>query len=139
MSIQGAPEPSAATRGSQKLCILRRLDAHSDLPFHVIVNPNSGPGDGAQPDAGYQSALTKLRAYKNAQLYGYVRSQYGERAKSDVVDDVNTYQAWDSAYSLDGIFFDEASNTADLESTYNYYAEAVVGKVRAFGSVDTIR
>jgi Spherulation-specific family 4 len=87
--------------------------------FQLIINPNSGPGNGVYPSWNYIQALSKLRTYPNVQLIGYAHISYCSRAINLVEADVATYANW-STYSnasakiavngihLDGIFFDEA-------------------------------
>lgn len=65
-------------------------------------------------------------------MIGYVSTQYGNKSEQKVFDDVATYQAWNTEYAVDGIFFDEAPNTADLEDKYKSYAEKVNGLVSRF-------
>jgi len=36
------------------------ITEHPDLHFLFVINPNSGPGDGAQPDENYQQCIPKL-------------------------------------------------------------------------------
>ena len=95
-----------------------RLKLRPDLNFTVIVNPNSGPGDGTGPDKQYTVAVTELSSYPNAQTVGYVRTGYATRNITDVIDEVNIYSGWSSISSsltMHGIFFDEAPHeyTAD--------------------------
>jgi hypothetical protein len=88
--------------------------------FQLIINPNSGPGNGVYPSWNWIQALSQLRTtYKNVQLIGYAHISYCNRAINLVEADVATYANW-ATYSnasakiavngihLDGIFFDEA-------------------------------
>ncbi|KAL4783563.1 Spherulation-specific family 4 [Aspergillus varians] len=84
---------------------------HPDLDFLVVVNPQSGPGSTELPNEAYQRAIRQLNTYPNVQKVGYVRTGYGERNTSEVVDDVATYSEWQShsaELAMAGIFFDEA-------------------------------
>ncbi|KAH8106065.1 Spherulation-specific family 4-domain-containing protein [Cristinia sonorae] len=100
--------------------LINSITAQPNLRFHVIINPNSGPGTTAQPDASYQSCVAKLK-HPNVELVGYVPTGFGSRAQSAVTADINTYAGWASAYALDGIFFDEVSGTAGDLGKYTTY------------------
>ena len=87
------------------------ISASPNTTFNIIINPNSGPSDGAsQPEI--VSAVTSLRSYSNVQLFGYVHIEYGKRKAADVQKDIATYSTWKktakSDIHLDGIFVDEA-------------------------------
>ncbi|KAL2832338.1 Spherulation-specific family 4 [Aspergillus pseudoustus] len=84
---------------------------HPELEFLVIVNPQSGPGNGSLPDERYQQAIRQLDTYPNVQKVGYVRTGYAERNISDVLSDIETYSGWESqsaSLAMSGVFFDEA-------------------------------
>ncbi len=77
----------------------------------MIVNPDSGPGDGALPNEQYTEAVAKLSSYPNAELLGYVRTGYATRNITEVLGDINVYAGWSSSNSslaMHGIFLDEA-------------------------------
>ncbi|KAG6837578.1 hypothetical protein H0H93_006992 [Arthromyces matolae] len=106
------------------------IPSNPSLEFLIIVNPNSGPGSsGSQPDSNYQNCVTQLRTLGtsngNVKLIGYVRTGYGTRDLSDITADVDTYAAWNAAYKVEGIFFDEASTNATLVDTYQGYVNEV--------------
>lgn len=87
------------------------ISAAPNTTFNIIVNPDSGPSDGAsQPDI--VSAVTTLRSYSNVQLFGYVHIEYGQRNATEIHNDIKTYSTWKktakSDIHLDGIFVDEA-------------------------------
>ncbi|KAL4967042.1 spherulation-specific family 4 protein [Aspergillus stella-maris] len=87
------------------------IQSHPDLSFLVVVNPQSGPGNGSAPDEAYQVAIRQLDTYANVQKVGYVRTNYAERNVSEVLDDIATYSGWETESSdlaMAGIFFDEA-------------------------------
>lgn len=99
------PTPSAWTP------LYNAISSSPNTTFNVIINPDSGPSDGAsQPEI--VSAVTQLRSYSNVQLFGYVHVSYGKRNVSEVQKDVATYAKWKKTKSsdihLDGIFLDEA-------------------------------
>ncbi|KAF8609934.1 hypothetical protein BDV93DRAFT_517160 [Ceratobasidium sp. AG-I] len=97
---------------------------HPNLPFYIIVNPNSGPGGvGTQPDANYQACVPKLRpAGSNVKLIGYVRTDYTNIPQATVEAEIRTYAQWNSAYHVDGIFFDEVLGSSDAQSRYSGYS-----------------
>jgi Spherulation-specific family 4 len=96
------------------------VEAHPNLDFVAIVNPNSGPGDSDFPDNNYDPQIRKLNSYLNVKTIGYVRTGYGTRNISTVISEVNTYAGWYSKspeLAMHGIFFDE--------SPHEYVAESV--------------
>ncbi|KAK3987295.1 Spherulation-specific family 4-domain-containing protein [Cladorrhinum sp. PSN332] len=93
--------------------LFRSVSQHPDQDFLVVVNPNNGPGPGDLPDANYTSVLESLSSFPNVKLLGYVYCSYGRRQQSEIVADINSYQAWHSKIRIDGIFFDEAPSTPE--------------------------
>jgi len=107
------------------------LSANPTIPFFIIINPDSGPGesDDGQPDSDYQDAIVALRTHANVHLVGYVSTAYGNRATADVETDIDTYAGWLLQWGMDGIFFDETA-TEQL-SRYTDYSNYVRGKTWA--------
>jgi hypothetical protein len=95
------------------LLTLFSIDRYRSVPFLVIVNPQSGPGnDTWWPNEDYVRELPKLNAYPNVRTIGYVRSQYCERPVDDVYADIDAYAERSSTPGLgvNGIFIDETDN-----------------------------
>ncbi|KAJ7680731.1 Spherulation-specific family 4 [Mycena polygramma] len=106
--------------------VFTAITVNPTLPFLVVVNPNSGPGDAnTQPDTNYQSCVTRLKSNANVRVIGYVRTGFGSRSSSDVTTDIATYAQWTAAYRPTGIFFDETTATTQFVSLYQSYATAV--------------
>lgn len=87
----------------------------------IIMNPNSGPGDGE--DSVYAEAVAAARA-SGVVVLGYVATGYGARDGDDVRREVGRYFAW---YGVDGIFFDEVSGPEDCttsEPIYDSYSKS---------------
>jgi hypothetical protein len=99
--------------------LVSAIEAHPTVPFQIIINPNSGPGDGAYPDDTYAAAIAQLRAYSNVELVGYVHVLWGERDASELTAEIDTYAGWAQyagsagSIAMDGIFFDEAPSADD--------------------------
>jgi hypothetical protein len=75
---------------------------YETVPFWVIVNPASGPGD--QVDANYTKAIDRLNG-AGCVVLGYVTTGYGKRPAADVHADIDR---WLKLYPrTQGIFFDE--------------------------------
>lgn len=89
----------------------RLATAAKTVPLTAIVNPNSGPGETADPL--YVDAITNVR--KNGRVVGYVHTSYGARPLSEVEDEVRAYRSF---YKLDGIFLDEMADTAEALGYY---------------------
>lgn len=79
----------------------------------VILNPYNGVG--AAFLASYQQGIAQLRA-GNVGIYGYVYSKWGARDIAIVKAEIDQWQTW---YAPDGIFIDEAANTATALSYYD--------------------
>ncbi|CAK5276516.1 unnamed protein product [Mycena citricolor] len=91
------------------------------VPTIFVINPQSGPGPaGSQPTTDYQQCIPRLRASAggSATLVGYVPTGFGQRDSGAINADVDTYKGWASAYAMQGIFYDEASQAAGDEPFY---------------------
>jgi Spherulation-specific family 4 len=78
----------------------------------MIANVDNGPGSAV--DSDYAAAISRARS-AGIQVYGYVYTSYGSRARATVESDI---AAWDRFYGVTDIFLDEASTTG---STLSYY------------------
>jgi Spherulation-specific family 4/PEP-CTERM motif len=90
--------------------------AAARIPVTAIMNPGSGPGIGQ--DGNYVNAVDDLRA-AGGKVIAYVSTSYGNRSSTLVKADVDKYVNW---YNIDGIFFDEMTNTGTA-GTLNYYQD----------------
>jgi hypothetical protein len=86
-----------------------------------VVNPASGPGIGAGPDANYTREIPKLNAYANVRTVGYVSTDYTRRNLSLVLQDISTYSTWSGnvtipGLGMQGIFLDETPTQYDTAS-----------------------
>jgi hypothetical protein len=93
----------------------QRVIAASDVVGMIIFNPNSGPGTTTDP--AYVSAIAQARA-AGILVLGYVATNYGQRAETDINADVNGYY---DLYQPSGIYFAEGPMEADcttLEPEY---------------------
>lgn len=93
------------------------IAAHPSIPFYLIINPSTGPGDTAYPEEVFITAIGKLNSYANANVIGYTHTKQGTRSSSEVEKDIAAYAKW-ATYTgknirLSGIFFDEAANGED--------------------------
>ncbi|KAJ6157375.1 hypothetical protein N7470_004967 [Penicillium chermesinum] len=100
----------------------KEIAAHPDVNFTVVINPGSGPGPNALPDANYTREIPVLRSYENVRLLGYVHTSYAQRNISLVRRDIETYAAWPDVSSnklatpqrYSGSAFDYLQNLTDL-------------------------
>lgn len=104
-----------------------------NVKFTVIINPSSGPGGDALPDANWRKAIPKLTAHSNVAVIGYVATCYGGRPISAVQRDITTYANWptasgDASFAVHGIFFDEAA--AELDDTKVTYYKQLTSQVK---------
>ncbi len=75
---------------------------YAEVPFWVIVNPASGPGNAV--DANYTKGIDRLIG-AGCVVLGYVSTSYGKRDASMVQEDLAT---WRKLYPrVHGVFFDE--------------------------------
>jgi len=74
----------------------------------VILNPASGPGEGAS-DA-YRTVADALRG-AGIEVMGYVDTSYGARGAAVVLSEVEQHRLW---YDVDGVFFDQVSADTSL-------------------------
>ncbi|CAI7634818.1 unnamed protein product [Penicillium glandicola] len=93
------------------------IEAHPSIPFYLIINPSTGPGDTEYPEDVFITAIAKLNSYSNAKVLGYTYTEQGTRDSSKVEKDIDTYSNW-ATYTkqnirLSGIFFDQAPNGED--------------------------
>lgn len=101
-----------------------RISEHPNVNFTVVINPGSGPGPDALPDANYTREIPKLVSFDNVRVLGYVATTWATRNISLVRKDIETYAAWPTNSSnpnlaVRGIFFDETPQQFNA-SALNY-------------------
>jgi hypothetical protein len=87
----------------------------------VVMNPDSGPGSASQ--ASYVRAVAAAQA-AGISVVGYVDTRFARRPLGSVEAQVDDYYRW---YSVNGIFFDDASTSCSNEPYYaalNAYVKA---------------
>ncbi|KAJ1713152.1 cell surface spherulin 4 family protein [Aspergillus flavus] len=97
------------------------ISSHPEANFTVVINPSSGPGPNALPDANYTREIPKLASYDNVRLLGYVPTTWAKRNISAVRRDIATYAEWPTNSSnpklaVRGIFFDETPQQYDADA-----------------------
>ena len=98
----------------------------------AVINPASGPGNGdANNDDNYKFGIQVLST-SGAQVIGYVPTTFGMRNINDVFSDIDKYASWSIQYRVQGIFFDEAANSAD-PAVVEYYRKIYQYAKRRFG------
>lgn len=102
-----------------------RLEGSAPTVGIALINPDSGPG--AAKDPAYTAEIVRAHA-KGIKILGYVHTSYGARAAAAVKAEINRYYSW---YSIDGIFFDEASTSC----TKKPYYQALYSFVKAKGGL----
>ncbi|GAA5913360.1 spherulation-specific family 4 protein [Sporobolomyces salmoneus] len=92
--------------------------ANPNVSWIIIINPNSGPIVDAQDPSLYCVPVLRSVLPSSSILIGYVRTGYNSRSLGDIQKDVETYSSWKKiqvkggkTVPLDGIFFDETSDT----------------------------
>ncbi|KAG7088120.1 hypothetical protein E1B28_012145 [Marasmius oreades] len=113
--------------------VIDTVKANPNLPFHLVINPDSGPGGlaNSQPNSDWTGCIPQLKS-ANVKLFGYVHTTNGSQPQSAVNANVTTYAGWSASYRPHGIFFDESPVTAGANLTY---MQALVGHARSlFGT-----
>ena len=102
-------DPSTGTWAA----VLNAKLSHLSVPMIVVINPNNGPG--TYPEPGY---LEGIKAFQAAGIIvlGYMATGYAKTYIGLVQHDLYAYWSW---YALDGIMFDEMS---DSMMDQGYYA-----------------
>jgi hypothetical protein len=78
----------------------------------IIANVSNGPGNAVNGDFTTQIPLAQAAGIK---VLGYVSTNYTTVPTSTVTAQVDSWYDW---YTPDGIFFDEATNTAGADQAY---------------------
>lgn len=89
------------------------MSAAGKVPVIAIANPASGPGTRVDPN--YTTVIRDAIAAK-VQVIGYVSTSYAKRPIADVMADVDQWVAFYP--SIQGIFFDEQTSSADQMEYY---------------------
>ena len=123
------------------------IQAHPDVPWQVVINPDSGPGGTRQPgngDTNYISGVSQFNALSTTGFpvttVGYVHISNGNANESEVEANITTWRDWSTHTpenaSVQGIFFDEAIEAPGAEAGANFdYLNRVISFARsAFSS-----
>lgn len=108
-----------------------RASSYPRVHFTAIVNPNSGPGEGALPNEDYTQAIQTLNSFANVRTVGYVATTWCMKNVSSVLDEIAVYSGWgayDSSLAMSGIFFDETPTHYTPE--YVSYLQTISQAVR---------
>ncbi|HSB57648.1 MAG TPA: spherulation-specific family 4 protein, partial [Nitrosopumilaceae archaeon] len=93
--------------------VIAAKNAHPSVPIVAIINPNSGPGTSQN-----QAFVTGIQKLKDAGIIvlGYIPTKYAVRSSASVMHDIDSYKSW---YAVDGVKFDEMTNTVGYETYYS--------------------
>jgi hypothetical protein len=114
--------PLYVSPGADWTSVIQAKQANPSVPFLVIINPNSGPG--TAEDSSYAAGIQQLQA-AGITVLGYVDTAYAGDSTSSVEANVNLYNTW---YHVNGIMFDDMSNSVAEESYYatlNSYVKSI--------------
>jgi hypothetical protein len=90
--------------------------ANPNVPIIAVINPNSGPGLSYDPT--YLASVQNLQS-SGVTVLGYVATGYATSSyssTSNMESQILQYKTW---YNVNGVFFDEMSNTPGYESYYS--------------------
>ena len=97
--------------------MLTYRQAHPDLPWIAIVDPQHGPGQ--QYEAVYAQNISRLQA-SDVVVLGYVSTLWSQKDPELVKRDISKYKDW---YDVDGILLDEMVSFGGVESLYSGFTE----------------
>ena len=124
--MPGAIVPLYTDPGPEWKRLAQAIGASPDVPFAIIINPQSGVGIAHRDD--YAAALPALAA-ANVTLYGYVDTAYGKRDLAAVEAEMAQWRDW---YGITNFFYDDVA-TGELD-----YYRGLSERARAFGNAQTI-
>jgi hypothetical protein len=101
---------------------------YPSVPIIAVINPSDGPGSYQNSD--FVSGIGNLHS-AGITVLGYVNTHYGSRSSHSIKKDISTYS---SLYNIDGIFFDEMSNTEGKE----HYYESLSNYAKSLGFTFTV-
>ncbi|KAF2793488.1 hypothetical protein K505DRAFT_385480 [Melanomma pulvis-pyrius CBS 109.77] len=90
--------------------VYEMASSYPRVHFTAIVNPHSGPGEGALPNDVYTQAIQTLNSLDNVRTIGYVATTWCTKNVSSVLNEIAVYTGWgasDPSLAMNGIFFDE--------------------------------
>ncbi|MGQ0795298.1 MAG: spherulation-specific family 4 protein, partial [Nitrosopumilaceae archaeon] len=93
--------------------LIAAKNAHPDVPVVAIINPNSGPG--TSQSQTFVNGINNLKA-AGIIVLGYLPTNYAARSSVSVMGDIDKYDNW---YPVDGVKFDEMTNTPGNETYYS--------------------
>ncbi|KAF2115111.1 Spherulation-specific family 4 [Lophiotrema nucula] len=116
--------------------VIEMASSFPRVHFTAIINPQSGPGEGALPNENYTQAIQTLNALDNVRTIGYVATTWCSKNLSSVLDEIAVYAGWgsqDPSLAMSGIFFDETPTLYTPE--YVSYLQAVSQAVHSNGGL----
>jgi len=102
--------------------VIDAKNAHPTVPIVASINPSSGVG--SSKNTAFVNGITKLKA-AGITVIGYVYTDYGARDINVIKSEISKYKEW---YNVDGIMFDEMSNSAGKIEYYRQlddYAKSI--------------
>ncbi|KAJ5583390.1 hypothetical protein N7535_002010 [Penicillium sp. DV-2018c] len=119
--------------------IYTTIAAYPTVPFYLIINPSTGPGETTYPEAAFITGIAKINSYPNARVLGYTYTSHGTRPRSDVENDIAAYANWSSYkehnIALSGIFFDQVSDGEDGSKLAYFQSLARVARNKGLETV----
>ncbi|KAJ5129514.1 Cell surface spherulin 4-like protein [Penicillium bovifimosum] len=119
--------------------IYTSIATYPTIPFYLIINPSSGPGQTTYPEAAFITSIAKINSYPNARVLGYTHTSRGTRPSTEVEDDIAAYANWSSYkehnIALSGIFFDQVSDGEDGTKLAYFQSMAEMAKKNGLETV----
>lgn len=119
-AIYFGPTTGVSTTLSPKMqLVVNAMTNHTSVCYVGIINPGNGPGASANQFYNWTYGNQRI-LQAGGQVFGYVYSNYTNRAQSSVIADVAKYQSF-YPNQITGIFIDEMQNT-NSQTVVDYYA-----------------
>ncbi len=118
-TVTGIILPLYIYPGTSWQIVIQAKTTHSSVPILSIINPHNGPGGFRDPN--YVSGIKQLQS-AGVTVLGYVFTGYALRKQTAVIADIDAYKNW---YDVDGIMFDEMSDSPGNEEYYSFLGRHV--------------
>jgi hypothetical protein len=103
--------------------IAQAKQQHPTVTVRAIINPDSGPGAAKDPE--FMSGIAALEA-AGVVVLAYVATTYGNKPAASAHVEIDSYTSFYPG--INGIFFDEMSNTPGDEAYYQGLTQYAKGK-----------
>jgi hypothetical protein len=111
-ALSGVVVPLYYAPDSSWTTVAQTAKANPNVPIIAVINPSNGPGSASDPT--YLAGVQSLQS-SGVTVLGFVATSYGASPTDNVETQIRHYHYW---YNVNGIFFNQVSNTTGSESYY---------------------